>query len=92
MITGGKGSGGGTPSGRLKDHSVSACLGGYCTLMSELAPIAVELSALILLNVQYDLHFLQATHISFPRVPDHLDSLPHLRWHRTSCPCGSVGS
>ena len=79
VVTRGIGSESASHSGRLWDQSVSACLGGYGILMSELAPIAVEVFPLSFLNVQYESQFLQATQTVFPCVPDHLDSLPHLR-------------
>ena len=78
VITRGIGSESEIHSGRLWDHSISACLGGYSVLMSELAPNAVEVFSLSFLNVQYELQFLQATQTVFPCVPDHLDSLLHL--------------
>ena len=78
VITRGIGSESGIQSGHLWDYSVSACLGGYGVLMSELAPIVVEVFSLSFLNVQYKSQFLQATQTVFPCMPDHLDSLPHL--------------
>ena len=79
VVTRGIGSESASHTGRSWDQLVSACLGGYGSLTSELAPIAVEVFSLSFLNVQYESQFLQATQTVFPWIPDHLDSLPHLR-------------
>ena len=91
---GGSGAGGkgGTPCGDVNDHSMSAWLGGYVVLTSKEAPMTCDLSALTFTYMQYDLHSLQQIHILSLRMPNHLDSIPHPRWHITSSAFGSVVS